>query len=72
MQHALIFLIMKKGYEAITVEDICEEANLGRSTFYLRYASKDAPKRSGLEHLRKELADRQKEALESERLLAVC
>lgn len=66
LQHALIALIMKKGYDAITVEDICEEANVGRSTFYLHYASKDALKRSGLEHLRKELVDRQKEAFGNE------
>lgn len=65
MQHALVALIMKKGYEAITVEDICEEANVGRSTFYLHYASKDALKRSGLEHLRNELVERQKHALAS-------
>lgn len=63
LQHALIALIMKKGYDAITVEDICEEANVGRSTFYLHYASKDALKRSGLEHLRNELVERQKHAL---------
>lgn len=66
LQHALISLIVKKGYDAITVEDICEEANVGRSTFYLHFASKDALKRSGLEHLRKELVDRQKEAFRNE------
>ena len=60
LQHALVALIMRKGYDAITVEDICEEANVGRSTFYLHYASKDALKRSGLEHLRTELLERQK------------
>ena len=60
LQHALVALIMKKGYDAITVEDICEEANVGRSTFYLHYASKDALKRSGLEHLRTELVECQK------------
>lgn len=63
LQHALVALIMKKGYDAITVEDICETANVGRSTFYLHYASKDALKRSGLEHLRAELVERQKLAL---------
>lgn len=62
LQHALITLIMKKGYDAITVEDICEAANIGRSTFYLHYASKDALKRSGLEHLRDELVERQNTA----------
>ena len=29
LQHAVISLILKKGYEAITIEDICEAANVG-------------------------------------------
>jgi AcrR family transcriptional regulator len=62
LQNALISLILKKGYEAITVQDICDEANMGRSTFYAHYTSKDDLKRSGFEHLRKTLVDRQREA----------
>lgn len=65
LQHPLIALIMKKGYDAITVEDICAEANIGRSTFYLHYASKEALKLSGLEHLRAQLVARQEESLAS-------
>lgn len=46
--------MLKKGYDAITVEDICAEADVGRSTFL---------KRSGLDdHLRKMLIERQREA----------
>jgi AcrR family transcriptional regulator len=63
LQKAHISLILEKGYEATTVEDICEAADVGRSTFYAHYTSKDDLRRSGLEHLRKELVDRQKEAL---------
>jgi AcrR family transcriptional regulator len=62
LQHALTFLILKKGYEAVTIQDICDEANVGRSTFYAHYTSKDDLKRRGFEHLRKELVDRQNEA----------
>src|ERR1700681_3168253 len=62
LQHALTALILKKGYEAVTIQDICDEANVGRSTFYAHYTSKDDLKRSGFEHLRKELADRQRQA----------
>src|SRR5216684_525888 len=62
LQHALTSLILKKGYEAITIQDICDEANVGRSTFYAHYTSKDDLKRSGFEHLRKELVDRQRSA----------
>ena len=63
LQHALTSLILKNGYEAITIQDICDEANVGRSTFYAHYTSKDDLKRSGFEHLRKELVDRQRDAL---------
>jgi AcrR family transcriptional regulator len=63
LQHALTSLILEKGYQAITVEDICEAANVGRSTFYAHYTSKDDLKRRGLdEHLRELLTDRQREA----------
>src|SRR6266852_4775444 len=41
LQDALITLIPERGYAAITVEDICEKANIGRSTFYTHYAGKD-------------------------------
>jgi len=63
LQHALNSLILKKGYETITIKDICDAANVGRSTFYAHYTSKDDLKRSGFEPLRRLLADRQKEAL---------
>jgi AcrR family transcriptional regulator len=63
LQQAHISLILEKGYEATTIEDICEKANVGRSTFYAHYTSKDDLRRSGLEHLRAQLAERQKEAL---------
>lgn len=66
LQHALIALILEKGYDAITVDEICARANVGRSTFYLHYASKDALKRSGLDHLRQELAVRQQRVLAGE------
>jgi AcrR family transcriptional regulator len=37
LRDALISLILEKGYEAITVQDILERANVGRSTFYVHY-----------------------------------
>lgn len=62
LQHALISLILKKDYEAISIQDICDAANVGRSTFYAHYTSKDDLKRSGLEqHLRGLLTDRQRD-----------
>src|ERR1700681_2218227 len=63
LQHALNSLILKKGYDAITIQDICDAANVGRSTFYAHYTSKDDLKRKGFERLRTLLVDRQREAL---------
>src|SRR5258708_11749459 len=63
LQHAMNSLIQKKDYEAITIKDICDAANVGRSTFYAHYTGKDDLKRKGFDKLRKELVDRQSEAL---------
>lgn len=41
LQKALIELISERGYDAITIQDIVDRANVGRTTFYLHYSSKD-------------------------------
>jgi len=48
--HALLELIDKKHYDQITVEDIVQQANVGRSTFYAHYQSKDDLLLNGFEH----------------------
>ena len=63
LQHALMSLILEKRYEAITIKDICDAADVGRSTFYAHYKNKDDLKRRGLEHLRSVLVARQRDAL---------
>lgn len=56
---ALMSLIVRKGYEAITVQDIIDEADVGRSTFYSHYTGKEDLLRSGFQTLRAELAEAQ-------------
>jgi len=38
---ALVELMLEKRYDAITVQDILDRANVGRSTFYLHYTDKE-------------------------------
>jgi AcrR family transcriptional regulator len=59
---ALMSLILRKGYEAITIRDIIDEADVGRSTFYGHYTSKEDLLRSGFQMLRGELVDAQRAA----------
>jgi AcrR family transcriptional regulator len=41
LEEALIALIVEKPYDAITVQDVIERANVGRSTFYAHYRDKE-------------------------------
>lgn len=40
LQGALIELALARGYESLTIEDITERADVGRTTFYLHFAEK--------------------------------
>jgi AcrR family transcriptional regulator len=41
LKTTLMRLIDEKGYDAVTIQDITERANLGRTTFYRHYQSKE-------------------------------
>jgi AcrR family transcriptional regulator len=41
LQKTLFELISERGYDAITIQDIVDRANIGRTTFYVHYNSKD-------------------------------
>ncbi len=56
LRSALFSLIVERGYERITVQDILDKADVGRSTFYAHYRDKDDLLRSGFEDLRSALA----------------
>jgi len=53
VQEALIRLMAEKEYEAITVQDIVERADIVRSTFYMHYADKEDVLRQGIEYVRR-------------------
>jgi AcrR family transcriptional regulator len=52
LHQALLQLIRERDYDEITVSDITERANVGRSTFYAHFTDKDDLLRSGAGHLR--------------------
>lgn len=53
LQQALFELTAEKGYSAVTVEDICREADVGRSTFYTHFPDKDRLRKAVIdEHMK--------------------
>jgi AcrR family transcriptional regulator len=55
LRNALTSLIVEKGYEHVTVQDICDRADVGRSTFYAHFRDKEELLLSGFDDLREEL-----------------
>jgi len=62
LHEALMALILRKGYEAVSVQDVVDEADVGRSTFYAHYSGKEQLLRGGFERLRALLTEAQREA----------
>jgi AcrR family transcriptional regulator len=55
LHHAALELLHERGWDAITVQDVCERADVGRSTFYVHFADKEELLISGFAELRKQL-----------------
>ena len=49
LRGALLSLIIEKGYERVTVQDILDRADVGRSTFYAHYRDKEELLLSGFD-----------------------
>jgi AcrR family transcriptional regulator len=68
LHEALISLILRKGYDELTVQEIIDEADIGRATFYAHYRGKEDLLRGGFARLRAELKTaRQGDRLERKR-----
>jgi AcrR family transcriptional regulator len=48
LRDALVALILERGWDAISVLDVCERADVGRSTFYAHFADKEELLLSGM------------------------
>ena len=62
LQDALIELVAEKGYESVSIREILDKANVGRSTFYAHFQDKDQLLHSILDRL-SELFEQHKERL---------
>jgi AcrR family transcriptional regulator len=63
LHRALISLVLEKDYDSITIQEILDRADIGRSTFYAHFKSKDELLISGIHELRDTLDS----AMQSER-----
>ena len=51
LHEALVTLILERGWDAVSVRDVCERADVGRSTFYVHFADKENLLLSGFDEL---------------------
>src|SRR5436309_12705433 len=62
LQDALIAMVIEKGYDATTVQDITVRAKVGRAPFYAHFPDKQTLLTSRLEDLRGLLTERRRQA----------
>lgn len=55
LRDAMLSLMAPRGWDAMTIQEICDAANVGRSTFYVHYRSKDELLSESLNDLRDRL-----------------
>ena len=59
LHHALMSLIAEKKYELITVQEVLDRADVGRSTFYTHFRDKEELLVEGFQHFKDRLASAQ-------------
>lgn len=62
LRDAMLALMAPRGWDEMTIQEICDKANVGRSTFYVHYQSKDDLLLEGLNDLRDMISTQTAEA----------
>jgi AcrR family transcriptional regulator len=65
LHRAALSLVLEKGFDAVTIDDIVQRANVGRSTLYAHFDGKEGLVTAGMVELRAMLARHQQAALAS-------
>ena len=55
LRNALVALIIERGWDGFSVQELCERADVGRSTFYMHYADKEEVLGGGLADVGREI-----------------
>jgi AcrR family transcriptional regulator len=58
IEDAFVQLVLERGYDRVTVEDITDRADLARATFYAHYPNKEAVQYSVFNRLTEDLVQR--------------
>ena len=67
LQDALIELVAEKSYESVSIREILERANVGRSTFYAHFQDKDQLLHSILDRLDELFVQHEKQFLDAKK-----
>ena len=65
LREALIALMLERGWDAVSVRDICQRADVGRSTFYVHFADKENLLLSGFDELHRGMEELRTSARQS-------